>query len=180
MNTSSAPSADGQPGSDRARDGSSGTPATHVVRDYVVPILLGGLVAGTLDIGAASLINNANPTRILQIIASGLLGKSAFADDSTGALGLVLQWVMSIIIASIFVVAAQWKPALKRHWVKSGLAFGVVVLLVMNYVVLSLSAIGHAPRFRLVHFVEDTVAMLVFGLIIAFFSRERPNRQSWH
>ena len=109
-------------------DGSYGKIKTHVVSDFVVPILLGGIIAGTLDIGAASLINSAKPTRILQVIASGLLGKSAFADNSTVELGLVLQWAMSIIIASIFVVAVQWRPVLKRHWLKAGLAYGVVIL----------------------------------------------------
>jgi uncharacterized membrane protein YagU involved in acid resistance len=158
-------------------DGPYGTTRTRVVSDFLVPILLGGIIAGTLDIGAASLINSAKPTRILQVIASGLLGKSAFADDSTVALGLVLQWAMSIIIASIFVFAVRWWPLLKRHWVKAGLAYGVVIFLVMNYVVLPLSAIGHSPRFRLVHFMEDIVAMLLFGIIVAFFARERPNRQ---
>jgi uncharacterized membrane protein YagU involved in acid resistance len=122
------------------------------------------------------LINGAKPARILQVIASGLLGKSAFADDSTVELGLVLQWAMSIIIASIFVVAVRWRPELKRHWIKAGLAYGVIVFVVMNYVVLPLSAIGHPPRFRVVHFMEDLVAMLLFGVIVAFFARERPGR----
>jgi uncharacterized membrane protein YagU involved in acid resistance len=122
------------------------------------------------------LINSAKPTRILQVIASGLLGKSAFADNSTVVLGLVLQWAMSTIIASIFVVAVQWRPALKRRWLKAGLAYGVVIFLVMNYVVLPLSAIGHPPRFRVVHFMADIVAMLLFGTIVAFFARERPRR----
>jgi hypothetical protein len=36
-------------------------------------ILLGGFVAGTLDIGAAALINVASPILILQFIAGGLL-----------------------------------------------------------------------------------------------------------
>ena len=176
MNKSFASSVDGRPnsaGSDENRHGSTGV---QIVKDLVAPILLGGIIAGTLDIGAASLINSAKPTRILQVIASGLLGKSAFADNSTVGLGLVLQWAMSIIIASIFVVAVQWRPVLKRHWLKAGLAYGVVIFLVMNYVVLPLSAIGHPPRFRVVHFMEDIVAMLLFGMIVAFFARERPNR----
>jgi hypothetical protein len=176
MTKSRAPSADDRPVSVGIGDGSYGKTKTHVVSAFVVPILLGGIIAGTLDIGAASLINRAKPTRILQVIASGLLGKSAFADNSTVGLGLVLQWAMSIIIASIFVVAVQWRPVLKRHWLKAGLAYGVVIFLVMNYVVLPLSAIGHAPRFRVVHFMEDIVAMLLFGMIVAFFARERPNR----
>ena len=152
----------------------------RVVSDYVVPILLGGIIAGTVDIGAASLINSANPTRIMQVIASGLLGKSAFdGGAATAELGLVLQWAMSIIIASVFVAAVQWWPLLKRHWVRAGLAYGVAIFLVMNYVVLPLSAIGHAPRFRLVHFIEDGVAMLLFGIIVAFFARgPRSRRES--
>jgi uncharacterized membrane protein YagU involved in acid resistance len=176
MNKSHAPSADDRPGSAGSGDGFQGKTKSHVVRDFVVPILLGGIIAGTLDIGAASLINSAKPTRILQAIASGLLGKSAFADDSTVGIGLALQWAMSIVIASIFVVAARWRPVLKRHWLEAGLAYGVVVFLVMNYVVLPLSAIGHPPRFRVVHFMEDIVAMLLFGTIVAFFARKRPNQ----
>jgi len=39
--------------------------------------------------------------------------------------------------------------------------------------VLPLSAVGHAPRFRVAHFVEDMVAMLLFGLIVAFPARLR-------
>jgi uncharacterized membrane protein YagU involved in acid resistance len=174
MTKSHTPFVDERPGS---VGGSAGTTTRRrVVRDFVVSILLGGIIAGTLDIGAASLINSAKPTRILQVIASGLLGKSAFADNSTVALGLVLQWAMSIIIASIFVVAAQWKPVLKRHWAIAGLAYGLVIYFVMNYLVLPLSAIGHSPRFRVLHFMEDIVAMLLFGIIITFFARERSNR----
>jgi uncharacterized membrane protein YagU involved in acid resistance len=176
MNKSRAPSTDDRSGSAETGDGSYSKTTTHVVSDFVAPILLGGIIAGTLDIGAASLINSAKPSRILQVIASGLPGKSAFADNSTAELGLVLQWAMSIVIASIFVVAVQWTPILKRHWLKTGLAYGVVIFLVMNYVVLPLSAIGHPPRFRVVHFMEDIVAMLLFGTIVDFFARERPNR----
>lgn len=174
MNESYAPSTAGRPGAAASSD----VPMirTRVVRDLVAPILFGGILAGTLDIGAASLINSANPSRILQAIASGLLGKSAFVDNSSVALGLVLQWAMAIIIASIFVAAAQWRPVLKRHWVKAGMAYGVVIFVVMNYVVLPLSAIGHPPRFRVVHFMEDILAMLLFGIIVAFFARERPSR----
>jgi hypothetical protein len=164
-------------GSAAISDGFDGATKTRLVKDFVVPILLGGIIAGTLDVAAASLINSAQPTRILQAIASGLLGKSAFDDGSTTVgLGLALQWLMSIIIASIFVGAAQWRPVLRRHWVTAGMAYGVVIYVVMNYVVLPLSAIGHAPRFRVVHFMEDIVAMIIFGLIVAFFARERPNR----
>jgi hypothetical protein len=47
-------------------------------RSTLSSIFLGGFIAGTIDIGAACLINSAKPSVILQAIASGLLGKSAF------------------------------------------------------------------------------------------------------
>jgi uncharacterized membrane protein YagU involved in acid resistance len=160
-----------------------GSTETHLVgrlsaRSIVFPILLGGFIAGALDIGAACLINSAKPSAILHVIASGLIGKSAALDGgaTTVALGLILQWAMSIIIATIFVVASRWRPVLRRRWIAAGLAYGVVVFAVMNYVVLPLSALGHAPRFRIVHFTEDILAMLLFGLIIAFFARQRADK----
>jgi uncharacterized membrane protein YagU involved in acid resistance len=177
MSKSSASSVDGLPDSAGTGDYHHSSTEVRIVKDFVAPILLGGIIAGTLDIGAASLINSAKPTVILQAIAGGLLGKSAFSGGAaTIELGLVLQWSMSIVIAAIFVVAAQWRPVLKRHWIKVGLLYGIAVFIVMNYVVLPLSAVGHAPRFRIVHFTEDILAMLLFGLIIAFFARQRANR----
>jgi len=42
-----------------------------------VAILCGGLVAGSLDVLAAALINGFDPLIILRAIASGLLGRAA-------------------------------------------------------------------------------------------------------
>ncbi|MBV8838534.1 MAG: hypothetical protein JO000_18520, partial [Alphaproteobacteria bacterium] len=41
-------------------------------------ILLGGFITGTLDIGAAALINGRNPLAVLVYVASGVLGRPAF------------------------------------------------------------------------------------------------------
>ena len=81
----------------------------------LLAILLGGFVAGTLDIGAAALINFANPILILRFIAGGLLGKPAMAGGaSIVLLGLMLQWAMSLI-AALYVVAARWLSILRRR-----------------------------------------------------------------
>jgi hypothetical protein len=60
---------------------------------------------------------------------------------------------------------------LKRQWLAAGLAYGVVVFFVMNYVVVPLSAIGRVPHFTAARFIENLLAMLLFGVIIAFFAR---------
>jgi len=144
-------------------------------RSDLTAILLGGFVAGTVDVGAASLINLLSPIRILQFIAGGLLGKAALSGGIPVALlGLVLQWLMSMIIAAVYVLAASWLPVLGRQWIGFGLAYGVVVFFVMNYVVVPLSAWARWPHFTPYSFAANMAAMLLFGLIVAFFARTRP------
>jgi hypothetical protein len=135
-------------------------------------IILGGVVAGTLDIGAAALINWASPALILRFVAGGLLGKTALDGGALVALlGYALQIAMSLIIAAIFVAAARRLKWLRRRWIAAGLAFGIVVFFVMNYVVMPLSAWARTPHFTLASFAWNMLAMLVFGVIIAYFAR---------
>jgi uncharacterized membrane protein YagU involved in acid resistance len=135
-------------------------------------ILLGGFIAGTIDIGAAALINAVSVPVILKAIASGILGKASFKQGiDAESLGVLLQWAMSILIAAIFVVTASRVTILKRQWLAAGLAYGVVVFFVMNYAVVPLSAIGRVPHFTASRFMENLLAMLLFGVIIAFFAR---------
>jgi uncharacterized membrane protein YagU involved in acid resistance len=149
----------------------SGTRMNEARHSKGAAIFWGGLVAGTIDIGAASLINMINPLIILRAIASGLLGRAAFAGGlPVSLLGLVLQWAMSLLIAAIFVLAAQRLAWMCRRWFAAGLAYGVVVFVVMEYVVVPLSAANN-PHFTPVSLLENVLAMLLYGLIIAFFAR---------
>lgn len=141
-------------------------------RGLLPPILLGGFIAGTIDIGAASLINSTGVPVILKAVASGVLGSASFQGGAAAAwLGLALQWLMSLVIAAIFVVTTGSIAWTRRRWLGAGLAYGVVIFFVMNYVVVPLSRVGHPPRFTPWHFAENMFAMLLFGLIIAFFAR---------
>ena len=131
-------------------------------------LVYGGLLAGTIDIGAASLINTISPLVILQAIASGLLGRAAFQGGAgVMVLGLLLQWGMSILIAAFFTLAALKWPSLARRWILWGTLYGVVVFVVMNYVVVPLSAASHKWTHPLSWFIENGIAMLVFGWIVA-------------
>jgi uncharacterized membrane protein YagU involved in acid resistance len=136
----------------------------------LIAILTGGFVAGTIDIGSASLIYQVSPVIILKAIASGVLGKPAFQGGADVAvLGLLLQWGMSLIIAVIYVIAARRVAWMNRRWIGAGLLYGVVVFIVMNYVVRPLSAAWPPSdfHFHAAKFFENLVAMLLFGLIIA-------------
>lgn len=140
-------------------------------------ILVGGLVAGTLDIGAAALINHVSPVLIVHYIASGVLGKASFSLGAPAAyLGLILQWAMSVIIAAIYWFVTARMPRLREKWWLGGLLAGLIIYLVMNFLVMPFSA---APvtlhqviaRFRPMKGAEDLAAMFVFGLIVAYCAR---------
>lgn len=136
-------------------------------------ILSGGLVAGSIDIFAAAWIGWLNPIIILHAIASGVLGRASFyGGAATAAMGVGLQWAMSLMIAAIYVLAARRIPLLIRYWVGGGVAYGTVIFFVMNYVVVPLSAapFGGSPS-TLRKFGLNMLAMWVFGLIVAFFTR---------
>ncbi|WP_267223256.1 hypothetical protein [Dyella silvae] len=136
--------------------------------------LWGGLVAGTLDIGAASLISGYSPVVILKYVAGGVLGKASLAGGfSNAALGMLLQWIMSLIIAAVFVLITRRHIAANRRWPVWGVAYGVVVFFVMNYVVVPLSALHATPHFSVFSFVANLAAMLLFGWIVAFFAKSK-------
>ena len=146
--------------------------ASGIRSRVVLAILAGGFIAGTLDIGAAALINRVDPRLILHFIAGGLQGAAALQGGAACAwLGLLLQWGMSLVIAAIFVLAALRLRWLTARPALAGLAYGVVVFVVMNYGVMIFSAWHRINHFAPAKFVENLVAMLVFGLIVSFCAR---------
>ncbi len=145
-------------------------------------VVAGGVLAGAVDIGAACLIYRTSIPFILQSIAGGLLGRHTFEVGAPAAwLGLALQEAMGIVIAAIYVSVMRSPLGRLRRWPwwQSGTLFGVGVFVVMNYVVVPLSAWHRFPHFSGLLFVANLMAMLVFGLIVAFCGRGIvPDRSS--
>jgi len=107
--------------------------------------LWGAAIAGTLDIVYAivfyGLRNGIAAMRILQSVASGLLGAPAYRGGvPTALLGLALHFAIMFAIAGLFVAASRRLAPLRQHALVAGAAYGLVVYAVMNYVVLPLSA----------------------------------------
>ena len=135
----------------------------------------GGIAIGTLDLAFAWAFwqpHGVGLARILQSISAGLLGSASFEG---GVATIVLGAGLHYFIASMFVVAyflaSLRLGVLRRHPVACGLAYGVLLYLVMNFVVLPLSATG-APDFGNVAWAASSVAMhAVFGLMCGLWVR---------
>ncbi len=110
-------------------------------------ILTGGLIAGVLDIIYAFIAwgtLGASPVQICQGVASGLIGREAAIAGglATAALGLFLHFTFALIMAAVYYAAALRIPVLVRRPVLMGSVYGVAIYIVMNFVVMPLSAIG--------------------------------------
>ena len=113
-------------------------------------ILYGTLVVGVLDLLDAVVffgLRGARPIRIFQSIASGLLGPAAFAGGiRTACLGVALHFFIAFVVVCTFLLTSRYIPVLLRRPVISGVLYGIGVYLVMNLIVLPLSAAGQ-PSF---------------------------------
>ncbi len=67
---------------------------------------------------------------------------------ATGLLGFVLHFAMALIMAAVYYVAATRIPLLVKRAVWCGPIYGLGLYLTMNYIVLPLSALGRAWRYR--------------------------------
>jgi len=140
-------------------------------------VLVGGCIGGLLDIVFAiswAGFNGVAPARLLQTVASGLLGNSAFEGGIPIAfLGLALHFGMSLLWASVFLMLARRSPKITLHPVVSGVLFGVIVFFVMRLIVLPLSAFPGPVSFKLLSTVLDLLShTFLFGLPIALAARK--------
>jgi hypothetical protein len=114
-------------------------------------LLLGTLAVGVLDILDALIffsLRGVSPIRILQSIASGVLGRPAYQGGMpTALLGLALHFVVAFCIVSVYFIVTRFLPWLHRQPFLYGAIYGLLAYFGMNYIVVPLSAaaVGSGP-----------------------------------
>lgn len=139
-------------------------------------LLLGGIVLGTLDAIFAVVFwysKGVTATQIFQSIAAGLLGKSSYEGGAATAwLGAGLHYFIATMMVVVYYLTARWWRMLVRYPIAYGLPYGVVLYLIMNFVVLPLSAAG-MPKFNNLPWVVSSIVMhALFGVICALTARK--------
>ncbi|HSC05851.1 MAG TPA: hypothetical protein VLD59_03400 [Steroidobacteraceae bacterium] len=139
-------------------------------------IVSGGLIAGTFDLIYAFVWygpRGVNPLRIMQSIASGLLGKAAYEGGAmSAALGGLLHYFILIVAAALYFAASRRLAILTRQPIVCGLLFGIAIWIVMNLVVVPLSAFPHEVTHTLSSATPHIIAhMVLVGLPIALAIR---------
>jgi hypothetical protein len=140
-------------------------------------IFWGGLIAGTLDLTGACVVSwlrgGVAPQRVMQSVASGLLGPDSYTGGAkTAALGIALHFLIATTWTVVFYLASRVLRFLIEWPVTMGLLYGVIVYLFMNFVVLPVSAFRQrTPPTLSGRIIGALIIMFCIGLPIALIVR---------
>ena len=139
-------------------------------------VVLAGVVGATCDIVYAILYygwKGVSAERILQTVASGLLGKPAYDGGwPVAALGLACHYAIVVVAAALFYAVARRWTWPREEPVSAGLAYGLGIYGFMNFVVLPLSAYPYPLRFALLTTATGVLVHMVgVGLPISLITR---------
>jgi hypothetical protein len=143
--------------------------------------VIGGLIIGLLhliiQVGVVyDLLLKSPFIGSLQYVTSGVMGDAAFAGGlATALLGLILEFVMTIIIAGVFILSADRIPLLRQHLIPGSLLYGFGVFIVMNFIVLPLSAAPPLPAPPMWLFIEIILEHILLiglplGILVQWFA----------
>jgi hypothetical protein len=111
-------------------------------------VAIAGVLAGVIDLvfNTVKAVNaGTSVLRPWKGVAAALLGRDAVSQggDAMAIIGVGLHFLITIGAAAIYYLVAKRQGWLVRHAFLSGLVFGTMFFLAMNYVILPLSVIGH-------------------------------------
>jgi hypothetical protein len=148
----------------------------------VSTILIAGLIAGTLDITAAFIFYaqlGRNSVRLLQGIASGVLGKAAFDGGlATALFGLLCHYFIATTWAALYTLASYRLPFLIERPIVSGTLYALIVYAIMNHVVVPLSAIGPRPFVWSTAIEAAVILVFCIGIPISLTVRHFSNSRT--
>jgi hypothetical protein len=142
-------------------------PASTIVSRPLPAILVGGITAAFFDMVTAYIAFGWGMPRG---IAAGLLGPSA-RQGGIGVyiLGLCLHYFIGISGAAVYYLVSRKLTFSVEHWITCGMFFGIAFFLVMNLIVLPLSAFHFKGPYTHRGLVQGLlVHMILIGLPISF------------
>ena len=138
-------------------------------------IVLAGSVCGVLDLISASALfrlKGGTFERLLQFIASGALGESAFKGGKrSAAVGFLFHFSIAFTAAAVYYATSRSMTFLVSHAFVCGIVYGVLIHLFMSFIVIPLS---RAPKrkFSASSFLSQlAVHMFIVGLSISLIVR---------
>lgn len=150
--------------------------ATRLAGSIAWPaVLYGGLAIAAIDFSYCVLFwspQGVAPMRILQGIAAGALGKASFSGGAaTALLGVGFQWLIASSFVLAYAMVAQRLDVLARHPRRYGIAYGMLLYIVMSRIVVPLSAAPEPAQPNWAWMLANVPMFAVFGTLAALFAR---------
>jgi hypothetical protein len=145
------------------------------------PILTATLVAGTLDILAATILSltlGRGPANMLRFVASGPFPGAPGWGAGGAVLGLVTHFVLMAIMVTVYILAAARWPTLPANPLRWGIVYGLVTYVVMNLIVVPLRFPAAFPPSPLSVGTQLFCHIVLVGLTIAWIAHRHFRGQS--
>lgn len=148
------------------------------LKNIIRPVLTTILVVGTLD-GLAAVImyvlqTGKDPLNVFRFIASGIFGSEAFSGGVPMALwGILFHYGIAACWTILFFWLAGRFFILTKHWIITGVLYGVFVWLMMNLVVVPLSLVPMKAGPKEWTAILKAIIVLIFcvGLPVAYAAK---------
>ena len=140
-------------------------------------MLFAGLLAGLLDLLTALLVYSVILRRVpamqlLQSIASGVFGSSAYAGGLTMALlGVIFHFGIAFCFTMFYFLLYTYMPFLRTHQLISGILYGFFIWVVMNLGVLPLVLARRSAITFDAFLLGALILVVMIGLPVSYIAR---------
>lgn len=152
------------------------------MRSEARTILKSALLAGTLDLSAASVeymiySGGSSPTAVYRYIASGIFGSQALTGGwGFNLLGVLFHYCIAAIWSGIFLIAYRRFSFLREFTAFAGVVYACIIWPVMTLVVLPLSNVRLIDHTLVQRIIALLTLVVCIGLPIALVVRRDAQR----
>lgn len=152
-------------------------PQPHTTQPLLKTIAWVGLLAGSLDIlfafVQAWLVRGTNPVIVLQYIASGAVGKEAFAGGGLMALlGLLFHFIIAYSFTALFFIIYPSIKFFAKNLVLTAIIYGIFIFIAMDVVVLRFTRVPPGTFHLDKALIATAILIVAIGLPVAYFARK--------
>ncbi|RFS21989.1 hypothetical protein DVR12_15205 [Chitinophaga silvatica] len=150
---------------------------------FIRAVAITGLIAGTLDITAASIqfLNNhpqSSVRTMLTAIASAAFGQEAFNGNPVMPwIGLLFHFIIAYSFTILFFLLYERMEVLRKQPIVSGMLYAIVVYSTMQYLVLPLTKLPLQKLPLPAILIGIGILMVVFGIPVSLGARSYYRRK---
>jgi hypothetical protein len=152
-------------------------PTSHTTKPLLKTIAWVGLLAGSLDILSAFvqawLARGTSPVIVLQYIASGAVGKAAFAGGwEMALLGLLFHFIIAYSFTALFFMVYPSIKFFAKNIALTAIIYGIFIYIAMDVVVLRFTRVPPGTFHLDKALIATAILIVAIGLPVAYFARK--------